>query len=315
MQLSALRDLFSSLSLPQDAPQGRRLFHGRGRLVPGLEQLTIDYLPPVLWVGLFKSADDAFLDELKSQLVALANSEQWVESGLSSIQLQHRYLQPCEVDLVYGDAVQQTEIQEGDLKFGLRFGRNQNTGLFLDMSQGRQWVQQHSSQARVLNLFAYTCGFSVAAIAGGAKQVVNLDMAKGALSTGRENHQRNGHDLRSVSFLGHDLFNSWGKLKKSGPYEMVVIDPPSFQKGSFALTKDYGKVLRRLDSLTVDGAQVLVCANSPDVTPDYLIDMMAEEAPQFSLVERLANPAVFADVDEQSSLKVMVFVKNKAVDA
>ncbi|MCT7000003.1 class I SAM-dependent methyltransferase, partial [Salmonella enterica] len=78
---------------------------------------------------------------------------------------------------------------------------------------------------RVLNLFAYTCGFSVAAIEGGAEHVVNLDMARGVLSRGRDNHRLNGHDLSRVTFLGHDLFKSWAKVIHSGPYDLVIIDP------------------------------------------------------------------------------------------
>ena len=75
--------------------------------------------------------------------------------------------------------------------------------------------------------------FSVAAMAGGATQVVNLDMARAALSRGRDNHRLNQHDLSQVVFLGHDLFKSWGKVAKYGPYDLIIIDPPSFQRGSF----------------------------------------------------------------------------------
>src|SRR3546814_21000772 len=105
----------------------------------------------------------------------------------------------------------------------------------------RRWVQEQAQGKRVLNLFAYTCGFSVAAIAGGAEHVVNLDMASAALTRGRENHRLNGHDLSRVSFLGHELFKSWGKVRKLGPYDLIIIDPPSFQQGSFALTRELGR--------------------------------------------------------------------------
>ena len=158
------------------------------------------------------------------------------------------------------------DVIESGLTYRLDLGRNQNNGLFLDMRYGRDWVREHAAGKRVLNLFAYTCGFSVAAIAGGAEFVVNLDMAKAALSRGRDNHHLNNHDLKKVSFLGHELFKSWGKVRKMGPYDLIIIDPPSFQKGSFALTKDYQKILRRLpELLTADGV-VLACVNDPTLT-------------------------------------------------
>jgi 23S rRNA (cytosine1962-C5)-methyltransferase len=189
----------------------------------------------------------------------------------------------------------------------MNISANQNSGLFLDMRCGREWVKQNSQGKNVLNLFAYTCGFSVAALAGGATQVVNVDMAKGALNRGRENHQLNGQDIRKVKFLGHDIFKSWGKIKRLGPYDLIISDPPSFQKGSFALTKDYQKILRRLPDLLADRGEVMACANSPSVTSQFVIDGMQEHAPQLHYVQRLDNPEEFADVDTEANLKVQLF--------
>src|SRR5690606_4647986 len=157
--------------------------------------------------------------------------------------------------------VEHWQVCENGLRFKLDLGRKQNTGLFLDMRYGRRWVQEQAQGQRVLNLFAYTCGFSVAAIAGGAEHEVNLYMATAAPSRRRENHRLNQHDLSRVSFLGHDLFKSWGKLKREGPYDLIIIDPPSFQKGSFVLTQDYQKVLRRLPDLLTPQGTVLACMN------------------------------------------------------
>ena len=148
---------------------------------------------------------------------------------------------------------------------------------------------------------------SVAALAGGAERVVNLDMARSALNRGRENHRLNQHDLQGVSFLDHDLFKSWGKVKKLGPYDLVIIDPPSFQKGSFTLSRDYQKILRRLPELLTERGTVLACVNDPAVGPDFLLAGMAADAPQLQLVERLENPPEFADVDPDAALKALVF--------
>ena len=227
----------------------RRLFHGRGRCWPGLEQITVDWLQGVLLVALFRQPEPAELDELKSMLLALCQSPAWQRSQAHGLLLQHRYLPDSPGEWLLGEPMEQWLISEHGLRFKLDLGKNQNTGLFLDMRYGRQWVQASAEGKRVLNLFAYTCGFSLAAIAGGAAQVVNLDMAKAALSRGRDNHRLSGHDLSRVVFLGHELFKSWSKVRKYGPYDLIVIDPPSFQKGSFVLTRDYQKILRRLPEL------------------------------------------------------------------
>jgi 23S rRNA (cytosine1962-C5)-methyltransferase len=211
------------------------------------------------------------------------------------------------MEQLLGEPIEEWLITENGLRYKLDLGIKQNNGLFLDMRYGRRWVQQQAQGKRVLNLFAYTCGFSVAAIAGGAEHVVNLDMARAALNRGRDNHRLNEHDLNKVSFLGHELFKSWGKVKRSGPYDLVIIDPPSFQKGSFALSRDYQKILRRLPELLTPTGTVLACINDPDTGPDFLIDGMSAEAPELTFQERLENPPEFPDISADSGLKALVF--------
>ena len=283
-----------------DAPaETRRLFHGRGRCWPGLEQLTVDWLQGVLLVSLFKEPEPAQLEALEHLLRT--------QFSAYTVALQHRYLSQSTTEWLSGNPVDELTITEGGLRYLIDLGKKQNSGLFLDMRYGRNWVREHAEGQRVLNLFAYTCGFSVAAIEGGADHVVNLDMARGALSRGRDNHRLNGHDLSKVTFLGHDLFKSWAKVTNSGPYDLVIIDPPSFQKGSFLLTKDYQRVLRRLPDLLTSQGTVLACMNDPAFGEDFLIDGVTREAPALRFVERLANPPEFPDIDAQSGLKALVF--------
>ncbi|MET1081010.1 MAG: class I SAM-dependent methyltransferase [Pseudomonas sp.] len=285
----------------------RRLFHGRGHRWPGLESITVDWLQGVLLVTLFRQPAEAELADLKQRLLALAESAAWRERNGQKLLLQHRYRADSASEFLLGEPVDHWPVSEHGLRFKLDLGRNQNSGLFLDMRYGRRWVQQQAQGKRVLNLFAYTCAFSVAAIAGGALHVLNLDMAKGPLTRGRDNHRLNGHDLGKVGFLGHDLFKSWGKISKCGPYDLIIVDPPSFQKGSFVLTQDYRKVLRRLPGLLSEQGQVLACLNDPAIGADFLLEGMAAEAPGLVFQRRLDNPPEFADSFPGGGLKVLVF--------
>ncbi|MHA6492122.1 class I SAM-dependent methyltransferase [Pseudomonas borbori] len=299
------RHLLDALSVAPD--EARRLFHGRGQCWAGLEQVTVDWLQGVLLVALFREPEVVELEQLTRMLTDLAASPLWQQRQAQGLLLHHRYRADSTSEWLAGGPVEQWLVDEHGLRFKLDLGSKQNSGLFLDMRHGRQWVQANAECKRVLNLFAYTCGFSVAAIAGGARQVVNLDMAKAALSRGRDNHRLNGHDLSRVSFLGHELFKSWGKVRKYGPYDLIIIDPPSFQKGSFVLTQDYQKVLRRLPELLSEQGQVLACFNDPLIGPDFLLDGVAREAPGLRFVERLSNPPEFADVDPNGGLKALLF--------
>lgn len=310
MQTTALPVFFEHIEqqLHTVPDEIRRIFHGRGQHWEGLEQLTCDWLQGQMVVNIFKPVDDEFFSALKSGLLDLTNSEIWNKREGQSILIQHRYSDGAPSEVIFGELNAKPVVIESGLKYQLDIGRNQNFGLFLDMRFGRDWVRNNAEGKKVLNLFSYTCGFSVAAIAGGANKVVNVDMAKGSLNKGRENHRVNGHDTSKVSFLGHDIFKSWGKIKKAGPYELIVIDPPSFQKGSFALTKDYKKILRRLPELLTENGQVLACVNSPAVSPDFLINSMKEEAPLINYSTRLSNPPEFLDINPDNSLKAMVFM-------
>lgn len=261
----------------------------------------MDWLQGVVLVALFKETEH--LQALKHTLLQI----EWSRFGVHTVALQHRYLPQSTTEWLVGDAIDELTITEGGLRYLIDLGKKQNSGLFLDMRYGRNWVREQAKGQRVLNLFAYTCGFSVAAIEGGADHVVNLDMARGALSRGRDNHRLNGHDLGRVSFLGHDLFKSWAKVTNNGPYDLVIIDPPSFQKGSFLLTKDYQRVLRRLPDLLSAQGTVLACMNDPAFGEDFLIDGVTREAPGLRFVQRLENPPEFPDIDPQSGLKALVF--------
>ena len=158
----------------------------------------------------------------------------------------------------------------------------------------------------MLNLFAYTCAFSVVALQAGARHVVNVDMSHGAIGVGQQNHQLNGITT-GAAFLPHDIFSSWGKITRSGPYGLVIVDPPSYQKGSFVATKDYARLMRRLPDLLAPGGHALLCLNAPELGVGFLQGQMQELAPELHFVERVANPAVFADVDPERALKVLVY--------
>ncbi|QIR14848.1 class I SAM-dependent methyltransferase [Shewanella aestuarii] len=279
--------------------QVQRVFHGRGGLFAGEEHLCLDWYPPVILLTSFKTLDEAQQQVLFSQI-----ADTYSHSDELCLVFQQRQAGQTVTSVVCGQVPDNHVVIEDEAKFAVHLLRGQNHGLFLDMANGRKWVKQHAKHKKVLNLFAYTCGFSVAAIQGGADEVVNMDMSKGALSIGKQNHLLNNLP-NGARYLGHDIFKSWGKLTKLGPYDLIIADPPSNQKGSFVATKDYERLLKRLPSLLADSGEVLLCLNAPELDCDFLMDQVATTAPSLQFIERIANPSVFADIDEQKSLKVL----------
>jgi 23S rRNA (cytosine1962-C5)-methyltransferase len=307
--MQALLDAIATMALPTDAV---RVFHGRGGRHPGCEHWTLDAWPPVLVLTSFQLVDEAEL-----ATVGAALERRWHElAAAAPLAWVFQQRQPggrTETRLMAGAVPDPHVVQEDGAAYQVHVLKGQNHGLFLDMAAGRRWVREHVGQRaglKVLNLFAYTCAFSVVAMQAGARSVVNLDMADGALAIGRRNHQLNGLPASAaagVSFLAHDLFSSWGKVGRGGPYDLVIVDPPSYQKGSFVATKDYARLMRRLSDLLAPDGRLLLCLNAPELGTAFLREQMAELAPELRFIERLANPPAFADVDEERALKVLVY--------
>lgn len=293
--MQALLDAIATMAFPTDA---QRLFHGRGGLFPGCEHLALDAFPPVLLLTAFKPLDEASLAAVGAAITARWPDMPWVYQCRG---------EGAETRLMAGTVPEPHIVTEAGTRFIVHLLRGQNHGLFLDMAEGRRWVREHVKPgAKVLNLFAYSCAFSVVALQAGASEVVNVDMASGALATGRTNHELNGVKA-GAKFLAHDIFNSWGKLTRGGPYDLVICDPPSFQKGSFVATKDYARLARRLPALLAPGGQALLCLNAPELGLDFLRGVVEENAPELEFVERVGNPEVFKDVSDERSLKVLEY--------
>lgn len=289
----------ASIELGEDAV---RLFHGRGGHYVGSEHLCLDWFAPVLLLTSFTPLEEADLSVCHQAIAA-----RWQALHPSTpLNLVYQYRSAGETfcQLLEGEVPEPHVVSENGARFQVHLMRGQNHGLFLDMANGRQWVRENARHKKVLNLFAYTCGFSVAALQGGADDVVNMDMSKGALAIGKQNHLLNGFSA-GARFLGHDIFKSWGKLKKLGPYGIIVADPPSNQKGSFVATKDYVRLIRRLPELLADNGEVLLCLNAPELDTHFLRQQVEEAAPALEYIERLANPTAFIDVSEEKSLKVL----------
>jgi 23S rRNA (cytosine1962-C5)-methyltransferase len=299
--MQALLDAISVMYKPTEA---RRIFHGRGGLHPGCEQWALDAFPPVFLLTSFKPASEDELARVNAAL--LARCQALASAGPLNWVYQYRQGGQTETRLMAGSVPEPHEVSEGGARFLVHVLKGQNHGLFLDMAEGRRWVREHAAGQKVLNLFAYTGAFSVVALQAGAQQVVNVDMSSGAMAIAQQNHALNGVQA-GASFLVHDIFKTWGKITRSGPYHLIVVDPPSYQLGSFVATKDYGRLMRRLPDLLRPDGRVLLCLNAPELDTDFLRRQMTETAPELVFEQRLPNPPAFADASPERALKVLVY--------
>lgn len=280
----------------------KRVFHGRGGLYEGWRHLTIDSIDTILSIALyFEESNEGELLEMLKDLCA--------STRYTTLVVQRRYIKGSPSEILLGSIPDELFAVEDGIKIQLNLLSNKNSGYFPDMKNGRAFVKEHAKDKSVLNLFSYTCTFSLSAMRGGAKKVSNIDMSKGALSTGRQNHHLNNIDTRDVSFHHYNILKSFSRIKKKGPYDLIIIDPPTFQKGSFEATKDYRKLIMKLPQIASQECTLLACLNSPDLDVDFIKNLITELAPSFEFSHRLENVAEFASIDESRSLKNLVFVR------
>lgn len=172
-------------------------------------------------------------------------------------------------------------VTENGLKFIADPWRGQKTGLFLDQRENRQLVRRFAGGKRVLNLFAYNGGFSVYALAGGARSVVSVDIAKLALEAAERNVQMN--DLKGDhSALAADIFEALPRwVRQEQRYGAVIVDPPSLANSAAQrrrALRAYLRLNRDAFQLVEEGGLLATGSCTAQVSPEQFREVVAEAA-------------------------------------
>ena len=177
--------------------------------------------------------------------------------------------------LMFGneDEILQTIATEHFLKFGIDFGAGYSVGLFVDQRENRRYVRQ-IKPPRLLNCFAYTCSFSVAAASVGA-QTVNVDLSKKSLERGRQNFALNSLSTEGHKFIADDVRPVLPRLARRGAkFDMIILDPPTFSrtKGGavFHVEKDFEDLIAAALELVERNGRVLLSTNCETVNEQAL---------------------------------------------
>ena len=203
-----------------------RLVHGEGDLLPGLVIDIYERTAVVQChsVGMYRSRE-AIAEALRA---AYGNE-------LEAIYDKSAQTLPFKADLgavdgyLWGSNAQNDNIVlENGLKFKVNWVEGQKTGFFIDQRVNRDLVRQYSKGRKVLNTFCYTGGFSVAALAGGAKKVVSIDLSERAVKLADENVRLNFGDEAPHEAIA---CNAVEYLKDiDSDYDLIILDPPAFAK-------------------------------------------------------------------------------------
>lgn len=178
----------------------------------------------------------------------------------------------------------QVAVHEHGRTFLVRPYDGYATGLYLDHRLGRQQIHSVASGKRVLNTFAYTCGYTVAAAVGGAAATTSVDISRRALEWGKQNMTANGVDLEQHRFICSDTLGYYRRAQRQRQvFDYIVLDPPTFArvgrgKRTFSLSGDLPKLVAGALDLLASGGFLRLSVNHRQTPRRRLFELIQRAA-------------------------------------
>ncbi len=158
------------------------------------------------------------------------------------------------------------QIEEHGVRYALDLCLNQDASFYLETRSLRLWLKEHANGWRVLNLFAYTGSLGIAALAGGAEHVLQVDRSRKFLALARQSAILNRLDLGRMKLRSIDFFQAAAELKsRSELFDCIVLDPPYFSNTDFGrvnLIGDFSKLINKVRPLIKDNGRLVAINNA-----------------------------------------------------
>ncbi len=167
--------------------------------------------------------------------------------------------------LLFGDSPD-TKISEHGVWYALDLTMNRDASFYLDTSLLRKWLIENMRGRSVLNTFAYTGSFGVAALAGGATRVVQIDRNRKFLDLAKRSYTLNGFQINTKDFVAQDFFPAVSRFKHSKQFfDCVILDPPFFSstsKGKVDQETESARLINKVRPLVNDGGHLVTINNA-----------------------------------------------------
>jgi 23S rRNA (cytosine1962-C5)-methyltransferase len=209
------------------ASDSQRLVHGEADGLPGL---IVDRYGDTLCAQFLATGAERWRETIADLLCQLTGLTRLYERSDASVRGLEGLVERS--GWLRGEGATVVPINENGWKLSADLVNGHKTGYYLDQRDNRRgfadWVRRLGTR-RVLNCYCYTGGFSVAALAGGATEVVSVDSSAGALVRAREHVAANGFDESACSFVDADVNAHLRECLQSGQrFDAIVLDPPKF---------------------------------------------------------------------------------------
>ena len=187
----------------------------------------------------------------------------WLRAGI--VKTRNAKTQPDKRgQLVFGQTPDRKILEHG-IWYAIDLMMNRDASFYLDTRHLRQWLIGNMAGKSVLNTFAYTGSLGVAALAGGASRVVQLDLHGQFLNLAKESYALNGFSIRKTDFIAADFFPTIGRFKRNREtFDCILIDPPFFSttsRGKVDQVNESARLINKVRPLINDGG-VLIAINN-----------------------------------------------------
>lgn len=157
-------------------------------------------------------------------------------------------------------------VREAGIWYALDLQMNQDSSLYLDTRWLRDWLRQNSAGKSLLNAFAYTGSLGIAALAGGAARVLQVDLNRRFLNLAKESYTLNGFPIHKADFIAQDFWSAAARLRRAGvSFDLAVLDPPFFSatpKGTLDLVNDSARLINKIRPLVKHGGRLVAINNA-----------------------------------------------------
>lgn len=238
-----------------------RLFNG---FTEGNPDLVIDlYASTVVFHNYAENVAQGFAVVQEAQLF-LFHHLSWIRAGLLKTR-NGKSQEEKRGQLLFGEKSDR-KIREHGVWYAIDLTMNRDTSFYLDTRNLRQWLTENMQDKSVLNTFAYTGSLGVAAMAGGASRVVQLDLNRQFLNLAKESYTLNGFPIRKQDFIAADFFPAIGRFKRNNEtFDCVLIDPPFFSttsKGKVDQVNESARLINKVRPLINDGGTLVAINNA-----------------------------------------------------
>lgn len=238
-----------------------RLFNG---FLEGQPDLVVDVYGRTLVLYNYAEEPQSAVDMLHLAQTYLLERLHWVKAVVVK-KRRGETLEERRGIVVYGDEPDRRVCEDG-VWYAIDLLLSQDASLYLDTRNLRIWARQNLGGKTVLNTFAYTGSLGVAALAGGARRVVQLDLHKRYLNLAKASYALDGFPVHKADFLVGDFFPLVARLRRNREtFDCVFLDPPFFSetgKGRVDLVRHSQRLINKVRPLVEDGGWLVAINNA-----------------------------------------------------